>query len=132
MNQPSEYVIVAGKINPANANNSTVDSDYVDMSKFHDLLASVQLCAVDNTVDFKLRQSRDTGGTGEQDLSGKAITHFVGTDDGKIALINLKAEELTQTPAGAPYRFVRARATVGNGTTNLISCVVLGVKPRFG
>lgn len=132
MNQPSEYAIVAGKIDPANANNSTVNSDYVDMSKFHELVAILQLGAVDSTVDFKLRESKDTSGTGEQDISGKAIAQFTATDDNKVAMINLEAEELTQTPPGSPYRYVRARATVGNGTTNIIGCIVLGMKPRIG
>jgi hypothetical protein len=128
--QPSERAAVVATIDPANHNNSTVNSDYVDLSKFHEAMFILQLGAVDNTVDFKLRESRDTSGTGEQDMTGKAITQLTGTDDNKVAIINVKANELTAQPN--PYRYVRASATVGNGTTNIISCVGLGMRPRIG
>ena len=128
--QPSERAAVVATIDPANYNNSTQNSDYVDMSKFHEAMFVVLLGAVDSTVDFKLRESRDTSATGEQDISGKAITQFTASDDNKQAVINLKSEELTAQPS--QYRYVRARLTVGNGTTNIVSVIAFGMRPRIG
>ena len=105
MNQPTEEIIVAGTIDPANYNNSTQTTDYVDMQKFQEAMFILKLGAVDSTVDFKLREAKDTGGTGEQDIAGKAITQFQATDDNKIAVINYKAEHLS-----TGYRYVRGPA----------------------
>lgn len=128
--QPSERAAVLATLDPADYNNTTANTGYVDVSKFHELLFVVHLGAVDSTVDFKLREARDSGGTGEQDISGKAITQFTGSDDAKLAVINLKSEELTAQPN--PYRYVRGRLTVGNGTNNFVSVLAFGTVPRFG
>jgi hypothetical protein len=119
-----EQAGVVATIDPANHNNSTQNSDYIDMAKFHEVMAVLLLGSVDNTVDFKLREADDTGGTNEQDVSGKAITQLTGSSDNKQAVLALRADECSK-------RYVRARATVGNGTTNIVAAVVLGV-PRFG
>src|SRR5205807_2589077 len=115
--QPSERAAVVATIDPANYNNSTQNTDYVDMSKFHEAMFVVMLGSVDSTVDFKLREAKDTGGTGEQDISGKAITQFAATDDNKVAIVNLKSEDTDASPL---FRYVRGRLTVGNGTTNIV------------
>ncbi len=127
--QPSERIAVVGKVSPANHNNSTVNTDYIDMSKFHEAMFILLLGAagsIDSTIDFLVRESTDTSDTGGQTVTGKTITQFAGTDDTKIAIVNVKSEELTTT-----YRYLRGRATVGNGTTNIIAVVALGLKPRF-
>ncbi len=128
--QPSERAAVVATIDPANYNDSTQNTDYVDMSKFHEAMFVVLLGAVDSTVDFKLREALDTSGTDEQDITGKAITQFQSTDDDKVAIINLKSEETTASPS--LYRYVRGRLTVGNGTTNIVAVVGFGMRPRFG
>jgi len=53
--QPSERAAVVATIDPANYNNSTQTTDYIDMSKFHEVMFVVMLGAVDSTVNFKLR-----------------------------------------------------------------------------
>ena len=60
---PHERAVVAGKVDPANANNSTVNTDYVDMSKFHEALFIFQLGSVDSTVDCLVRESTSTSAT---------------------------------------------------------------------
>lgn len=124
--QPSERAAVAAKVNPANNNNSTQNSDAVDMNKFHEAMFILVLGAVDSTNDFKLQESPN-GSSGWQDISGKSITQLAATDDNKVAIINLKAEELS-----AGYRYARAVNTVGNGTTNITCAVGMGMKPRYG
>ncbi len=125
--QPYERVAVVGKIDPKNGNNTTQNTDYVDMSKFAEVLFIFQLGSVDNTIDCLVRESTNTSDGGGQTLSGKSATQLTGSDDNKIVVIQVKAEELSPG-----YRYLRGRMTVGNGTTNLIACTVLGLMPRYG
>jgi hypothetical protein len=128
--QPSERAAVVATIDPANYNNSTQNTDYVDMSKFHEAMFVVLAGSLDSTVDFKLREARDTGGTAEQDITGKVITQFQAANHNQVAVINLKSEETTATPS--LFRYVRGRLTVGNGTTNIVAVVAFGMRPRVG
>jgi hypothetical protein len=122
--QPSERAIVAGKIDPQSANNTTKNTDSVDMSKFHEALFIVQVGATDSTVDLKLEESSN-GSSGWQDISGKAITQLSALNN-KIAMINLKSAQLD-----AGYRYVRGLLTLGNGSAQLVAAIALGVAPRF-
>ncbi len=123
---PHERAVVVGKIDPANANNSTVNTDYVDMSKFHEALFVFQLGSVDSTVDCLVRESTSTSDGGGQTLSGKSATQLTASDDNKVVMISVKSEELSNG-----YRYLRGRMTVGNGTTNIVSAIALGMRPRF-
>lgn len=126
--QPSERAAIVATIDPANHNNSTQTSDAVDMSKFHEAMFILLAGAIDSTIDFKLQSDDNSGFTTAADISGKAITQETGgDDDNKQWLINLKAEELA-----AGERYARASVTLGNGTTNIVGLVALGLKPRFG
>src|SRR5262249_58944522 len=125
MNQPSEAVMVVGKIDRQTANNTTKTIDIVDMSKFAEALAIFLIGTVDATTDFKLQESNASDfSSGVSDIAGKAITQFTATDDNKVAVVNLKAEEMTK-------RYLRGLATLGNGTSQAIAVVILGVKPRY-
>ena len=131
--QPSERAAGGATIHPQLIDNNTANSDYVDLSKFHEAMFILSVGATDTTVDFSVRESRDNSGTGEQTLSGKSATQLAGTDDNKQVVINVKAEELTQGAPGSNYRYVRPRVTVGDGTTGAyVSVVGLGLKPRYG
>ena len=122
---PHELAGVVAKINPANNNNSTQNSDSVDLSKFHAAMFILLLGSVDNTNDFKLQESADASSW--SDLSGKAITQLAGTDDNKAAVISVRSDELS-----SGKRYVRCVNTVGNGTTNITAAVGLGFFPRYG
>src|SRR5262245_23290463 len=122
---PHEQAAVVAKINPANNNNSTQNSDSVDLSKFHAAMFILLLGSVDSTNDFKLQESADASSW--SDLSGKSITQMTGTDDNKVAVISVRNDELS-----SGKRYVRCVNTVGNGTTNLTAAVGLGLFPRYG
>lgn len=122
---PHEQAAVAAKINPANNNNSTQNSDAVDLSKFHAAMFVLLLGSVDSTNDFKLQESADAASW--SDLSGKTITQLGATDDNKAAVISVRSDELS-----AGKRYVRCVNTVGNGTTNQTAAVGLGFFPRYG
>jgi hypothetical protein len=124
---PSEKAGVVSTIDPANITNTTANGDYVDMSKFHEVMFIALTGAMDATFDFLIRESQDTGGTGEQNLTGKAITQETGGDEDNLQwVINVKSAELAQG-----YRFVRPRVTTGTGTTNLIAVIGIALSPRF-
>src|SRR5437899_1072444 len=74
--QPSEAAAVVAVIDPQTANNTTKASGYVDMRKFQEALFIVQLGTVDSTIDAKLQQAQDSGGTGLKDITGKSITQL--------------------------------------------------------
>ena len=124
--QPSERAAVVATIDPANHNNSTQTSDAVDMSLFHEAMFILIAGTNDSTIDFKLQESDSAGGS-YSDISGKSITQETGGDeDNKQWIINLKSEELS-----AGKQFVKASVTLGNGTTNFVGLVGLGLNPRF-
>jgi hypothetical protein len=128
INLPSQKIALAAVVDPKNGNNAANASGYLDMRKFRQALFILQTGAIDQTVDFKLQEAKDASGTGVQDLPGKAITQLNNTNSSKQALINVRAEELD---VNLGYAFVRAVATVGNGTSSLINVVGLGLEPVF-
>ncbi|MFN4259772.1 MAG: hypothetical protein ACK4RK_10775 [Gemmataceae bacterium] len=125
---PSEKAAVAAVLAPVNGNNAANSSGYIDMRRFHEAMFILALGVIDAVVDFKLQEAKDGSGTGAQDLAGKAITQFAATDDGKVAIINVKAEELS---VNVGFTHVKAVATVGSGTSSLIAVIGLGLSPRF-
>src|SRR2546423_1048101 len=116
---PEEWGVV-GMIAPVNGNNATTLSAAIDMSKWSEIMAILLVGVIDQTGDMNLRDSATSGGT-YADISGKAIPQLAATDDGKQAIISLKAEELN---AGA--QFVKVSVAVANGTSSLICLCVLG------
>jgi hypothetical protein len=107
--------------------NSNKTSDAVDMSKFREAMFVLLIGATDITVDAKLEESNASDfSSGVSDISGKAIGQAAATDDNKVWVINLKAEECSK-------RYVRLKVTTGDGTTGAYQAAVgLALKPAFG
>ncbi len=124
--QPSEQLTLLGVIQPINGNNATTLSGAVPVQGFHEFFALLQMGVIDQTVDFKLREASSSGGT-YADISGKAVTQFTATDDGKSAIINLKAEELLTTTT-----HIKASVTISSGTSSLVSVAIFGIRPKYG
>src|SRR4051794_22452332 len=127
--QPSEKAAVVAVVDPQPANNTTKATAHVDLRKRQEALFVAQVGAIDSTVDVKLQEAKDAGGTGVQDLSGKAATQLTAADDNKQVMLNLKAEELT---INSGYTHARMLLTLGNGTAQLVAGVALGLCPRHG
>lgn len=119
-----EKAAIVATIDPADQNGVTANSDYVDMSLYHEVMAILQVGVTGAaTGDFKARQATSTAGADEADISGKAITQIAsGAGDAGQYIISLRADEMTM-------RYVRFRLTVG-GASWLGAVLVLGV-PRF-
>ncbi|HXG12259.1 MAG TPA: hypothetical protein VNK04_21065 [Gemmataceae bacterium] len=125
--QPSERAAVVGKIDPQLVDNATKTTEAVDMAKFGSALFILLVGATDITVDAKLEESNAFDfGSGVSDISGKAIGQAAATDDNKVWIINLKAEECSK-------RYVRLKVTTGDGASGAYqAAVALGLDPRFG
>lgn len=120
----------AGAVDPQSINNNSLSSDWVDISRFRSALIVLMVGVTDTTVDFKLQEAKDSSGTGAQDLTGRSITQFTGSDDNKQAAVAVSEEQLTRNSG---YRYVRGVATVGSGATGaLVAVAAIGLCPRFG
>lgn len=128
--KPSESVAVLATYDPVSQGAATVTTGWVDMKNFFAMLAVLQtgVMGASGTLDAKLQQAKDSGGTGAKDITSKAIAQILkASGDNKQALISVKAADL-DTEGG--FEFVRLSLTVGTAAS-LVSAIVLGFFPRF-
>jgi hypothetical protein len=95
---PSKRADVVGSIDPDAYAAGTYTTGWIDMSKFFSVLAVVMAgtLGASATLDAKIQQAQDSGGTGAKDISGLAITQLTqaGADSNKQALINVMQSDL--------------------------------------
>lgn len=130
---PSETWAVLATIDPDEYAAGAQNSDWVDMGLFDQIMAVVMTGIIDtlSTLDAKLTQATSSGGAGEKDITGKAITQLVAADDDKQAVINCRADELD---IANDFRFVRLVQTGGAGspaTTVFHQAFVFGLGARY-
>lgn len=121
----SEQEATLGTIDPVSQGAGTVTTGWIDVSNFERFLSLIQTGVLGTaaTVDAKLQQASDSGGTGAKDITGKAITQIVkASGDNKQAQIDLRADELDMANG---FRFFRLSITVGTAAS-LISASVKG------
>jgi hypothetical protein len=127
----SDVVALCAAINPVSQGAGAVSSGWVAAKDFHRFLAVITagVLGAAATLDFKIQQASDAGGTGVKDLApAKAIAQMVkATDDNKVAEINFSAADLD---LDGSFTHVRMTATVGVAAS-LISAHLLGIGPRF-
>lgn len=126
----SESLAVLATYDPASVAASTVTTGWVDASTFLFLLAIIQtgVLGASATLDAKLQQASDSGGTGAKDITNKAITQIVkASGDNKQAMISCKGSDLD---VEGGFRFVRLSLTVGTAAS-IINAVLLGGVARF-
>jgi len=127
----SEGVAVGGVIDPDVTVASTVVSDYMDMGNFENAMAIILAGTLGSsaTLNAKLVQATDSGGTGSKDITGKAITALTqaGTDSDKQAIINCRAEELD---LANDFDHVAISMTVAVATSDACA-ILLGTNARY-
>lgn len=130
--KPSEMAAIAATIDPASLTANTYVSDWVDMSKFEQVLAVILLGAIatNGTFDAKLRQAVNGSGGSAKDITGKALTQLteVGTDSNKQALIQCRQDELD---VAGGFSFVALSITTATAAT-IAGAVLLGFNPTYG
>jgi hypothetical protein len=126
MKKLSENLKVDPVIEPDAYGASTVDGDWVSMGKYDRLLALVEMgtLGASATLNCKLQQATDSGGSGAKDISGKAIvqaSQASGHGD-EIRTIDLQGSELD---VNGGFCYVRAVMVVG---TDACDCGVTFVR----
>jgi len=108
--------------------NGLARSEWVSMQDYHRgwLLINVGVIT-DATVDVKLMQATTTAGLGGKDITGKAITQLVNTDDNVLCCIELQTEEMDVSNL---FDCVAVEYQI-NGSSALISWEFFGVIPRY-
>lgn len=128
----SDRVALVGQINPASHAAGNVSTGWVDMSKFASLMAVVQagVLGTGATLDAKIEQAQDAGGTGAKDVTGKAITQLTkaGSDDNKQAVINVRQANLD---ANNGYTHARLTITVATNAS-LAAASLYALDARYG
>lgn len=128
--KPSERAAIVATIDPASLTANTYVSDWVDASKFDNLMAVILLGAMTTNATFnaKLIQSEAAVGSSPIDVAGKAVTELTkaGSDDNKQVIINLRGDELTEG-----YRYVALSITTATAAT-IAGAAILGFNPNYG
>lgn len=128
LGQGAEEMAVLGTIDPADQGTSAKNSDFSDMERFKKITAVLLGGAITGTLDMKLQQAQDVGGTGVKDIAGKTITTIIDTNDNSQALISVDASEMD---IANDFTHVRAVLTPTGGSTNFAGVVMLGTIPRY-
>lgn len=126
----SDGIGLLGSVDPISQGAGTVTTGWVPVANFLSFMAliSTGILGAAATVDAKIQQAQDSGGTGVKDITGKAITQIVkATGDGKQAMIDFRAQDL-DTNNG--FGFVRVSITVGVAASQ-VSAYLLGGNARF-
>lgn len=127
--KPSGQVALAAVLNPISQGAATVTSGWVSMATYDAILALLQtgVMGASGTIDAKLQQAQDGSGTGAKDITGKAITQLVASNDNNQVMLNCRSDELD---VANNFTHVRLSVTVGTAAS-LISAVLLGFYPRY-
>lgn len=128
---PSEKIGLLDTLDPASHAAGTVTTGWIAATDFAQWLVTLQIGAMvaTSTLDAKLQQASDSGGTGAKDISGKAITQCLAAADGnKQVEINLKLEELD---ANNNFTHFRLSVTVATAAS-IYGAIVQGLEPRYG
>lgn len=128
--KPSEQLSLLATLDPVSQGAATVTTGWVDLKNFHAVLAVLQtgVMGASGTIDAKIQQAKDVGGTGAKDVTGKAIAQIVkATGDNKQAFISMKNADLD---VEGGFEFARLSVTVGTAAS-LIAAQLYGMFPRF-
>lgn len=129
MKTPTEQYAVVATLNPDAYTASSRTTDYVNMEFFHQISAILQAgtLGATGTLNAKILQATSSTGAGAVTVAGKAITALTTADNGKLAIINLKTEEMNVVGG-----FSFAALRVVSVATSDWGAIVLGLNPRYG
>lgn len=126
----SEGLALLGSVDPISQGAGTVTTGWVAVQNFHSFLALIAtgIMGAAATLDAKLQQATDSGGTGAKDITGKALVQIVkASGDGKQAYINCRDQDL-DTANG--FTYIRLSLTVGTAAS-LVAGYLFGGNAKF-
>lgn len=127
---PAHYIsdeyALCGSMALLNVDNTTADSEWIDMSKFQKVKFDgvVKDASADTTVNAKIQSASDGSGTGAADITNLAITQFTAATTEKEFTLEVKQNQLN-----AGHTHVRLRITAGNGTVGISGGVIANGYP---
>ena len=129
-NKISEGLALLGSVDPISQGAGTVTTGWVSAANFLSFLAIIEtgILGASATLDAKIQQAQDSGGTGVKDITGKTITQIVkATGDGKQAMIDFRAQDLD---TNNNFSYVRLSLTVGTAAS-LVAGYLFGANARY-
>jgi len=128
----ADNAAVLATIDPDAYGASTVVSDYVDASEFHQILPCLMAGSLGSPAppDATLVQATSAAGANVKDITGAAITQLTqaGTDSDKQALISLNVDALDVANG---FQFVALSMTIGTASSDA-GGLIIGLAPRVG
>jgi len=113
-------------VDPADHAATEKNTGYVAFDKYKKLCFMIHAGALAGTLDVDIEESKDTSGTGLQNLAGKTTTQWAATDDGKVKMVYVDENELS-----VGYRYVRCELTPIGAGANFAAVCVVGLIPRY-
>lgn len=126
----SEGLSLLATFDPVSQAAATVTTGWVSAAIATVFLAQIQtgVMGASGTIDAKIQQATDSGGTGAKDVAGKAIVQILkAAGDNKQAFINFRDADLDVSNG---FAFVRVSVTVGTAAS-LIAVNLWGSVDRF-
>ncbi|GIV82071.1 MAG: hypothetical protein KatS3mg051_1425 [Anaerolineae bacterium] len=116
----SDNLAIRQALDPASYNNVASVGDWIAMRGFRRCLFVVNLGATTGAVTVQVQEATDASGTGAQDISGLTGS-FTATDDNKLGIIEVRAEDLSEG-----YTHVAVEVTPAAAGTLLAATAILG------
>lgn len=128
----SDSLAVLYQLDPVSQAPATVNSGWIDMKNFLQLMAFVDagVIAATGTIDVKFQQATSAAGAGAKDISpAKAITQLLAAGGNNRSVeLNIRGEQLD---AANGFEFIQLVIVVGTAAT-LLSAIIVGANPRQG
>lgn len=130
---PSEVAAVVAAIDPDNYAAGTQTSGWVAVKDFMSFMALIQVgeMAAGSTVDAKIEQATDSGGSNSKDVSNSSITQLTqasNDDSDQQVAINVRPEHLD---VSGGFSHIRMSITVASAASDA-GAVLLGLNARHG
>ena len=125
---PSDYVAVAGAIDPQLLDDGSLTSDWVSLKDFASVMFVVNLGATDITTDVKIQSATDSSGTSNSDVTDLEVTQLADDDANQQVILCIDQSEVVT--AGDTH--VDVVITAGDGSLGSnVSAVCLGFNAQF-
>lgn len=113
---------VLAQVSPVNGNNTTTLTGAVNMAQWKRVMVIGQVGDIDEVVDVAVQQSATSGGS-YANIEAFEFAQIAGSDDDSqvVAIVS-------QADLGEGMTHIKGAITVGNGTTSLVSMVVIGLE----
>lgn len=125
-----DKITVVGTIDPASQSVGAVNTDVLDLQKYHKVMFIIQtgVLGASATVDFGIYGDTASGGSFTTLVTGKSITQLVkATNDNDQVMIEVNGNDLKLQN----FRYVRGKLTVGTAAS-IVGVVAIATEFNYG